>query len=139
MSLTSRLDVWGRGWRGPCLAALLALMAGLPGLAALPPIDRDEARFAEASAQMLESGDFVAPYFQGTPRFKKPIGIYWMQAVAVKATAALEDRAIWAWRLPSLLGAIAAAAACAWGAGAFLRPGAALTAGALLALSLIHI
>jgi 4-amino-4-deoxy-L-arabinose transferase-like glycosyltransferase len=114
------------------LAALLALFAGLPGLIALPPLDRDESRFAEASAQMLETGDFVSPRFQQTPRFKKPAGILWLQAAAVKALSQVEDRAIWAYRIPSLLGAGLAAAACAWGAAAFLRPTSALLAGALL-------
>ena len=133
MTLATRLDAWGAGWRGPLLAALMALIAGLPGLSALPPLDRDEARFAQASAQMLESGDFVTPRFQDTPRFKKPVGVYWLQALAVSATSSLEDRAIWAYRLPSLLGAMIAAAACTWGAAAFLRPGQALLAGGLLA------
>ncbi len=132
MTLTSRLDAWSAGSRGPLLAALLALLAGLPGLWTLPPLDRDESRFAEASAQMLESGDFVSPHFQDAPRFKKPVGIYWLQAAAVEATQSLEMRAIWAYRLPSIFGAMAAAAACAWGAAAFLRPGQALVAGGLL-------
>lgn len=128
-------DRWGRGWRGPVLAALLALIAGLPGVIGLPPLDRDESRFAEATAQMLETGDFVSPRFQDTPRFKKPIGLYWLQALAVKSVSQVEDRAIWAYRVPSLLGAMLAAAACAWGAAAFLSPGSALLAGLLLGSS----
>ncbi len=132
MTPDTPLDRWGRGWRGPLLAALLALIAALPGVVAVPPIDRDESRFAEASAQMLETGDGVSIHFQQTPRFKKPVGIYWLQAAAVKAVSQVEDRAIWAYRIPSLLGAMLAAAACAWGAAAFLRPGPALIAGALL-------
>jgi len=135
MTLEDRLDLWGRGWRGPLLAAVVALIAALPGLLALPPIDRDEARFAEASAQMLESGDFVTIHFQDTPRFKKPVGIYWLQAGAVEVLSQVEDRAIWAYRVPSLLGAMLAAAACAWGAAAFLRPGLALLAGAVMGAS----
>ena len=137
MIQTRRIDAWCAGWRGPLLAALLALVAGLPGLIALPPLDRDEARFAEASAQMLESGDLVSPHFQDVPRFKKPVGVYWMQALAVRATGSLEERAIWAYRLPSILGAMIAAAACAWGAAAFLRPGSALLAGGLLATTML--
>ncbi len=137
MTLEERLDGWGRGWRGPLLAAVVALIAGLPGLIALPPLDRDEARFAQASAQMLESGDFVTIHFQDTPRFKKPVGIYWLQAAAVATLSHVEDRQIWAWRIPSLLGAMLAAAACAWGGGAFLRPGGALVAGAMLGASLL--
>ncbi len=135
MMSRSDLDRWGRGWRGPLLAALLALLAGLPGALRLPPLDRDESRFAEASAQMLETGDFVSPYFQDAPRFKKPVGIYWLQAVAVQALSQAEDRDIWAYRVPSLLGAMLAAAACGWGAAAFLRPASAMAAGALLGSS----
>lgn len=137
MTFEDRLDAWGFGWRGPALAALVALLAGLPGALALPPLDRDEARFAEASAQMMETGDFVTIHFQETPRFKKPVGIYWLQAAAVSAVSDVEDRRIWAWRLPSLLGAMLAAAACAWGAAAFLTPGRALLAGAMLGGSFI--
>jgi len=132
MTLADRLDPLGRGWRGPVLAALVALIAALPGALALPTLDRDEARFAEASAQMLESGDFVSIRFQETPRFKKPVGIYWLQAASVKALSHVEDRAIWAYRVPSVLGAMLAAAACAWGAAAFLRPAFSLGAGAVL-------
>jgi len=130
-----RLDLWGRGARGPWLAAFIALAAGLPGVLAVPPIDRDESRFAEASAQMLETSDFVSIHFQDQPRFKKPVGIYWLQALSVGAVSHVEDRAIWAYRLPSLAGAMLAAAACAWGAAAFLGPGLALLAGALLGSS----
>ncbi len=135
MTMGERLDLLGRGWRGPALAALAALAAALPGALALPPIDRDEARFAEASAQMLESGDFVTIRFQDAPRFKKPVGIYWLQAATTGLLAWSDDRQIWTYRLPSLLGAMVAAAACAWGAAAFLGPGGGLTAGAILGAS----
>ncbi|MDB5481464.1 MAG: 4-amino-4-deoxy-L-arabinose transferase [Caulobacteraceae bacterium] len=135
MTTESLLDRWGAGWRGPLLAALLAMIAGLPGVLAVPPLDRDESRFAEASAQMLETGDFVSIHFQAAPRFKKPVGIYWLQAAAVKTLSQVEDRAIWAYRVPSLLGVMLAAGACVWGAAAFLRPGNALVAGALMASS----
>ena len=51
------LDRYIAGWRGPLLAALLAMIAGLPGLLLLPPLDRDESRYAQATSQMRESGD----------------------------------------------------------------------------------
>jgi 4-amino-4-deoxy-L-arabinose transferase-like glycosyltransferase len=130
-------QILGGGWRGPLFAALIALAAGLPGLIAMPVLDRDEAHFAQASAQMLESGDPVSIHFQDAPRFKKPIGIYWLQAASVRATSSVETREIWAYRLPSLLGAMAAAAACAWGAAAFLGAGGGAIAGAVLGASLI--
>src|SRR5262249_36130521 len=110
---------WARGWRGPLLAALVALVAGLPGLIAVPPLDRDESRFAQATAQMLETRDFTVIRFQDQPRFKKPVGIHWLQAASVAVFSDVENRDIWAYRIPSLLGAMLAAAACAWGARAF--------------------
>ena len=72
------LDRLVAGWRGPLLAMLLTLVAGLPSLLLLPPLDRDESRFAQATAQMLESRDFVDIRFQDDPRWKKPVGIYWL-------------------------------------------------------------
>ena len=134
----SPLDRWlSGGWRGPLFAALVALVAALPGLIFMPVMDRDEARFAEASAQMLETGDLVSINFQDQPRFKKPVGIHWLQAAAVKVASSVEKRRIWAYRLPSLLGAMAAAAACAWGAAAFFGPRSAAFAGAMLGGSLL--
>jgi 4-amino-4-deoxy-L-arabinose transferase-like glycosyltransferase len=123
--------------RAPLIAAVVALLASLPGLFTLPPTDRDESRFAEASAQMLESGDFTNIMFQDTPRYKKPVGIYWLQALSVAAFSDPEAREIWAYRIPSVLGAMLAAAACAWGALAFLQPPAAAGAGALLAATTV--
>ncbi|HEX5775998.1 MAG TPA: glycosyltransferase family 39 protein [Caulobacteraceae bacterium] len=137
MTLESRLDAWSRGWRGPLLAALVAMIAGLPGVFAMPPLDRDESRFAQATAQMLETGDFVNIRFQDQPRNKKPVGIHWLQAISVSAVSDVADREIWAYRLPSLLGAMLAAAACAWGAAVFFGPRLGLFAGALLGASFL--
>lgn len=125
------------GWRGPLFAALVALAAGLPGLIAMPVLDRDEARFAQASAQMIESGDLVSIKFQDEPRYKKPVGIYWLQALSVELFSSVEKRQIWAYRLPSLLGAMVAAAACAWGAAALFGTSTGAVAGAVLGSCLI--
>ncbi|MFI4933949.1 MAG: ArnT family glycosyltransferase [Caulobacterales bacterium] len=137
MTLKDLLDRVSARGRGPLFAALLTLLAALPGVFALPATDRDEARFAEASAQMLETGDFTTIMFQDEPRFKKPVGIYWLQALSVKLVSAVEKRDIWAYRLPSVLGAMLAAGACAWGAAAFLRPGTAVMAGVLMASTFV--
>jgi 4-amino-4-deoxy-L-arabinose transferase-like glycosyltransferase len=137
MTLESRLDALAKGWRGPLIAALIAMFAGLPGLLAVPSLDRDESRFAQATAQMLESRDFVAINFQDQPRDKKPVGIHWLQAISVSLFSHVEDREIWAYRIPSLLGAMLAAAACAWGARAYFGDRAGLLAGAMMASSFL--
>ena len=137
MTLESRLDQWSQGWRGPLLAAVIALLAGLPGVFAIPPLDRDESRFAQATAQMLESGDFVAINYQDQPRDKKPVGIHWLQSLSVATFSQVENRDIWPYRLPSLLGAMLAAAACAWGAAAFMGPRLGLFAGSMLGASFL--
>ena len=62
---------------------IFCLLLYLPGLVSLPPTDRDESRFAQASKQMIESGNYVDIRFQDEPRYKKPIGIYWLQAQSV--------------------------------------------------------
>src|SRR5712672_1243074 len=96
------------GARAYALLCLLCLILYAPGLAAIPPLDRDEARFAQATRQMLETGDFVRIRFQDEARNKKPIGIHWLQAAAVAAFSSPESTAIWPYRLPSALAATAA-------------------------------
>ncbi|MDP3803426.1 glycosyltransferase family 39 protein [Brevundimonas sp.] len=131
------LDRYIAGWRGPLLAALVALLAGLPVLMLLPPLDRDESRYAQATSQMLESGDYIDIRFQDEPRWKKPIGIYWMQAAAVAATSSVENRDIAPYRIPSILGAMLAAAACAWAGAAMFGQRAGFLAGAILGASFL--
>jgi len=93
----------------PVLIGLLAALAALLGVFSMPVLDRDEARFAQASAQMVQSADLIDIRFQDTPRHKKPIGIYWMQSATIAVTTGPDARDIWAYRLPSVLGAILAA------------------------------
>ena len=90
------------------ILTLLSLALYLPGLTTLPPTDRDEARFAQASRQMLESRDFVRIRFQDEPRHKKPAGIYWLQAGAATLAGPAPVNPIWPYRLPSVFGAVAA-------------------------------
>lgn len=84
--------------------ALLCLLLFLPGFFTLPATDRDEARFAQASRQMVESGDHVRIRFGEEERNKKPAGIHWLQSASVQLLEAtgLGDRSdIWAYRLPT--------------------------------------
>src|SRR6202043_2722812 len=81
----------------------------LPGISAIPPLDRDEARFAQATRQMLETGDFLRIRFQDEARNKNPAGIYWLQSAAFSIFSTPASTAIWPYRLPSVVGALAAA------------------------------
>jgi 4-amino-4-deoxy-L-arabinose transferase-like glycosyltransferase len=104
----------------------------LPGLWSIPPVDRDECRFAQASRQMFEqgalpvdqrdlrvdektgmpvglhAGGWVVPMYQNTPRLNKPPLVYWLQvAGAWVITGGDPSRdAMWVYRLPSVLSAI---------------------------------
>ncbi len=118
---------------------IICLLLFLPGFFSLGPADRDESRFAQASKQMLETGNYVEIYFQEDARNKKPIGIYWMQAASASLFGGAEAP-IWAFRLPSLLGAIGAVLITFWVGRHFLGPiggfGAALALGSTLLLTI---
>jgi 4-amino-4-deoxy-L-arabinose transferase-like glycosyltransferase/membrane-associated phospholipid phosphatase len=47
--------------------------------------DRDEPRFARAAVEMVESGDWLVPTFGGEWRLHKPILIYWLMSIGVRA------------------------------------------------------
>src|SRR5262245_51525157 len=121
--------------------AVVALISILPGFFGIPPTDRDEARFAQATKQMLESGDYVDIRFQDESRYKKPVGIYWLQAAVVKAAETVgfpEARTtIWLYRIPSLIGAIGAVLLTYWAALAFVSRRAAVLAGMILSASIL--
>ena len=118
------------------LLALLALLLFLPGFFTLPPVDRDEARFAQASKQMLETGDFVDIRFQDVPRHKKPAGIYWLQSASAALFGAPYDR-IWAYRLPSFISALAAVLLTFWAGRPLFGARAAFIGAALLAATIM--
>jgi len=84
----------------------LCLLMFVPGIASLPPLDRDESRFTQATKQMIETGDFIEIRFQDEARNKKPIGIYWMQAGTAGWLTAEPHTDVWAYRIPSVLAGI---------------------------------
>ena len=118
-----------------------SLVLFLPGFFTVPPIDRDEARFAQATKQMVESGDFVDIRFQDDVRYKKPVGIYWMQAAVVETASALglprAEVRIWLYRIPSLIGAIGAVLLTYWTALPFVTRRGAILAGLIMASSVL--
>ncbi len=128
---------------GCAVATLIvaALLFFLPGFFSLPPIDRDEARFAQATKQMVESGDYIDIRFQDEVRYKKPVGIYWLQAGVVKVASALgfqrAPTTIWLYRLPSLAGAVGGVLLTYWAALAFVSRRAAVLAALMMASCIV--
>ena len=113
----------------------------LPGFVNIPPIDRDETRFAQATKQMVETGDYVDIRFQDDVRYKKPVGIYWLQSAVVQSASKLGlQRAqvrIWLYRIPSLIGAIGAVLMTYWTALAFVTRRGAVLAGLIMCSSVL--
>jgi 4-amino-4-deoxy-L-arabinose transferase-like glycosyltransferase len=127
--------------RVAALLVIFCLLAFLPGFFQIPPVDRDEARFAQAAKQMIETGEYVDIRFQNEVRYKKPVGIYWLQVAAVNAGEAAGIphalTTIWLYRLPSLFGAIGAVLLTYWTALAFVSRRAALLAALMMASSVL--
>ena len=85
---------------------LLILLVGalfyLPGLGQVALFDRDEPRFATAAWNMVRTGDYVIPRFNGQLRPDKPPLVYWEMALSYGVFGFNEFAA----RLPSALCAI---------------------------------
>lgn len=127
--------------RAVLVLIVFAFTCFLQGIISMPPTNRDESRFAQATKQMFETGDFVDIRFQDAPRYRKPIGIYWLQAASVGAAKALgienAQKHIAFYRIPSLLNAVASVLLTYWVALAFVRRRYAFLAGLAFAGSLI--
>lgn len=57
------------------------MLSLVPGLAHLPLLDRDEPRFAQATYEMMERGDWIIPTFNDDYRFDKPPLTYWWMSL----------------------------------------------------------
>ncbi|MER9353937.1 glycosyltransferase family 39 protein [Mesorhizobium sp. M0514] len=112
---------------------LFSLMMTASGLASLPPLDRDEPRFVQATKQMTETGDYVDIRFQDASRYQKPIGIYWLQSAAVTLSGEGAQAPIWIYRLVSALGIAIAVVAIAWTGANLFGANAGLAAGLVMA------
>ncbi|MHB8268485.1 ArnT family glycosyltransferase [Bradyrhizobium sp.] len=127
--------------RSVAFLLVCGLLYFLPGFFNIPPIDRDETRFAQATKQMVETGDYVDIRFQDDVRYKKPVGIYWLQSAVVETASKLGlQRAqirIWLYRIPSLIGAIGAVLMTYWTALAFVTRRGAVLAGLMMCSSVL--
>jgi 4-amino-4-deoxy-L-arabinose transferase-like glycosyltransferase len=131
------LHVFGHDITAPFLLLLLSLLLFVPGQWTVPPLDRDEPRFTQATKQMLETDDYIDIRFQEQARHKKPVGIYWLQAAAAKLTGYGADAPLWVYRLPSVIGAVISVLASFWMARAFMAPAGALLVACFVVLAII--
>ena len=100
------------GVRNYALLFVGCVLFHITGTWNLPLIDRDEARFAEASREMIERGDYVVPYFNNHLRFDKPPFTYWAQIASYKIFGQND----FATRFPSAIAAaLTALSIFAWG------------------------
>jgi 4-amino-4-deoxy-L-arabinose transferase-like glycosyltransferase len=149
---------------GGLALVLLCAAVYVPGLFSIPPVDRDESRFAQASRQMFEAaalpgserdtgpfvrneatgqvragahaGGFAVPMVQDRPRLNKPPLIYWLQTGSAAALTGGDPSgdSIGVYRLPSALCALAAVL-ITWRLGcAAVGPVAGFLAAAMLAI-----
>ncbi|MFC7291609.1 ArnT family glycosyltransferase [Hirschia litorea] len=130
-------DTLAKGVRPYIVIPLLLAVLSLPGVFSMPVMDRDEARFTQASSQMLETDDYVVIRFHDGLRNKKPVGIHWLQAASVASLSDVDDRQIWAFRVPSFLGAILAALSTFWAASCMFSRRGALISSILLGATLL--
>ena len=80
--------------RRPLLTLLaLAALTFATGLGRQAITDADEAYYAEASREMLASGDWLTPRFNFTDRWQKPVLYYWMTAGAYNVAGVSEGAA----------------------------------------------
>ena len=122
------------------LLTLFCLLLWTPGFFTIPPGDRDESRFAQASKQMIETGDYVRIQNGAEARNRKPIGIHWLQVPFAAAAAGLglaTENPIWPYRIPSALGGLLAVLATFQAGQRLVGRQAALLAAGMLAASVV--
>jgi 4-amino-4-deoxy-L-arabinose transferase-like glycosyltransferase len=81
------------------LLLVAAAVLFFAGLGRLPLIEPDEGRNAEVGREMLASGDWITPHFNGFAVLDKPAVYFWMVAASLKAFGISEGAA----RVPSAL------------------------------------
>jgi 4-amino-4-deoxy-L-arabinose transferase-like glycosyltransferase len=69
---------------------LLCLLTFLVGLGRPAITDSDEAFYAEAAREMVESGDWLTPHFNYEDRWQKPVLYYWLTAATFLVTGPTE-------------------------------------------------
>lgn len=89
---------------------LLAALTFFAGLGRGAITDSDEAFYAEASREMVASGDWITPYYNYETRFQKPVLYYWLTSATYLVTGPSELGARW-WAAMAGLGLVLITAA----------------------------
>ncbi|MCU0256358.1 MAG: glycosyltransferase family 39 protein [Vicinamibacterales bacterium] len=113
-------------------ALILLAVAGLTfflGLGRSAIGDSDEAFYAEAAREMVESGNWLTPYYNYELRFQKPILYYWLAAAAYRGWGLGEAAA----RIPSALSGVGLVLLTWLAARRWFGPGVGLIAGLIVA------
>ncbi len=99
-----KLDIYSpKAFNNAALLVVVTIISVVGLSPFLPLFDLDEGAFSEATREMLESGNWVSTFLNGEPRHDKPILIYWLQAISVKAFGVHP----FSFRLPSIICAFA--------------------------------
>ncbi len=82
---------------------VISFIAFIANLGSIGLMDKTEPMFVEAARQMVITGDWVTPYWNGETRFDKPPLTYWLVGLSFRLFGMNE----WGARIPSALAAIA--------------------------------
>jgi 4-amino-4-deoxy-L-arabinose transferase-like glycosyltransferase len=110
----------------------LAVLTCLVGVGRPAIQDADEAFYAESGREMVASGNWITPHFNGVPRTNKPILFYWLVALDDEVAGVNETSA----RLWSAVAGVGLALLTGAIARRWFGPGPDLIAGGIVATSL---
>lgn len=101
--------------RSTLLLILIGSITFLAGLGRPAIGDSDEAFYAEAGREMVQSGDWLTPHYNFEVRFQKPVLFYWLVSLTYVAAGVGEAQArLWAGLAGIGLALVTAAAGRRW-------------------------
>lgn len=99
--------------------AALSIALNLRPLLSARPLDGHEIFVAQTAREMIRTGDWIVPHFNGATRLRKPPLMYYAVAAVAETLPGAHDVPPWAARLPAILSG-AALLACVAGIGALI-------------------
>lgn len=116
------------GWASAIALAVISFAVYLFVAGSSTLYDRDEGWFSRAAVEMVESGNYWYPTFNGNLRYAKPILIYWCMSLPLRLLGQTEI----AVRLPSVVGMVGASLIVYWIGRTLWRPRVGLVAMAVV-------